>query len=151
MNVRALAMTVLAGTLTLLAWQTLSHAVLPSPADAAAALGPTLVKQLVLDVIAVALLTVLSGFLVDRSALGVAKAAGAVGFVMLLLHETSNVIWFGFTASRAAMNIVDQSVSLFVTGLVMGAVLQKLDPQSGVAVPYGQGYRTSGGRKTVAR
>jgi hypothetical protein len=115
-----------------------------------AAVGPMLARQAVLDLVVVTALCFFVGFLADRSPLAVAKAIALAGFAMIAVQELANSIWYGFSWSWSIVNIVDQTISFFLTGLVIGALMIRLDRESAVAIPEGQGYRTSGGRKTVA-
>jgi hypothetical protein len=116
-----------------------------------ATVGPMLAKQAAADLIVVVAMFLLVGFLVDRSPLGVAKAMALAGFAMIALQEAGMAIWYSFSASWAAVNIADQTISFFLTGLVLGVLARRLDRDNAVAIPEGQGYRTSGGRKTAAR
>jgi F0F1-type ATP synthase assembly protein I len=127
--------------------------VAPDKSDqtSAAAMGPMLLKQLGVDLIAVAALCAFVGFLLDRSPLGVAKAMSLAGFAMITLQEAGMAIWYSFSPGWAAVNIADQTISFFLTGLVLGALMPRLNRDNPVALPEGQGYRTSGGRKTTAR
>jgi hypothetical protein len=116
-----------------------------------AAMGPMLLKQAGIDFVVVIALCVLVGFLVDRSPLGVAKATALAGFTMIALQELGMATWYSFSISWAAVNIADQTISFFLTGLVVGALMLRLSRSDGVAIPEGQGYRTSGGRTTAPR
>lgn len=116
-----------------------------------AAMGPMLAKQAVVDLIVVSAMCLLVGFLIDRSPLGIAKVMALAGFAMIALQEAGMAIWYSFSASWAAVNIADQTISFFLTGLVIGALMARLNRGDPVAIPEGQGYRTSGGRKTAAR
>ena len=197
MNVKAMTVSVLVGTITMFAWQAVSNTALPwhtatmtevadstatsiatirqlAPSNGVyfskygtlmavriapdkadqttmAAMGPMLMKQAALDLVVVTALCLLVGFLVDRTPLGVAKVAALGGFAMVAGQELSQSIWFGFTTAWAGVNVLDQTISFFLTGLVVGVVMQRLTRGDAVAVPDGQGYRTSGGRKTVSR
>jgi hypothetical protein len=115
-----------------------------------AAIGPMLAKQAAVDLLVVTALCFFVGFLADRTPLAVARAIALAGFAMIAVQELANSIWYAFTWSWSIVNIVDQTISFFLTGLVIGAVLRRLDRDNPVALPEGQGYRTSGGRKTVA-
>lgn len=116
-----------------------------------AAMGPMLAKQAGIDLVVVAALCFFVGFLIDRSPLGVAKAMAVAGFAMITVQELAMANWYGFTYSWAAVYIADQTISFFLTGLVVGALMLRLNRGEGVAIPEGQGYRTSGGRTTAAR
>jgi hypothetical protein len=116
-----------------------------------AAMGPMLAEQLGVDLVVVIAMCVMVGFLIDQSALGVAIAMALAGFAMILLQEMAMAIWYGFTIAWAAVAIIDQTLSFFLTGLVIGVLMRRLNRDAGVALPEGQGYRTSGGRKTTAR
>lgn len=197
MNIKAIAVAVLAGSTAMFAWQSISNTVLPwhmatmsevadstvasvaatrrlAPSNGVyfsrygtlmavriapdtvdqtsmAAMGPMLIKQAALNLVVVTALCLLVGFLGDRSPIGVAKVASLAGFAMIAGQELSHSIWFGFTAAWAAVNVIDQTISFFLTGLVVGAVLQRLTRDDPVTLPDGQGYRTSGGRRTVSR
>jgi hypothetical protein len=124
----------------------------PNTADqmSMAVIGPMLAKQALLDLAVVTALCCFVGFLADRSAMAVAKAIALAGFAMIALQELADVVWYGFTWSWALVNVVDQTISFFLTGLVVGALMLRLDRANAVSLPEGQGYRTSGGRKTVA-
>jgi hypothetical protein len=116
-----------------------------------AAMGPMLAKQAGIDLVVVTALCFLVGFLIDRSPVGVAKAMALAGFAMITVQELAMANWYGFTSSWAAVNIVDQTISFFLTGLVVGALMQRLSRGDAVAIPEGQGYRISGGRTTAPR
>ena len=115
-----------------------------------AVVGPMLAKQSAVDLLVVIALCVFVGCIADRSALGVARATALAGFAMITVQELANSIWYGFTWAWSIVNVADQTISFFLTGLVIGALMMRLDRDRGVAIPDGQGYRTSGGRKTVA-
>jgi hypothetical protein len=117
----------------------------------AAALGPMLLRQAAINLVIASALCFFVGFLTDQSPLGVGKAAALGGFAMIALREMSMVIWYGFTLGWAAVNIVDQTIGFFVAGIVVGALMQRLNGDRSVALPEGQGYRTSGGRRTVGK
>lgn len=114
-----------------------------------AAMGPMLAKQVAVDLIVVVALCFVVGLLADRTPLGVAKAIALTGFAMIAVQELAMSTWYGFSAAWAFVNIIDQTISFFITGLIIGALLRRLDRDAAVAIPEGQGYRTSGGRKTV--
>lgn len=116
-----------------------------------AAMGPMLGRQAGIDLIVVTALCFFVGFLIDRSALGVAKAMALAGFAMIAVQELAMANWYGFSYSWAAVYIADQTISFFLTGLVIGALMLRLSKGDPVAIPEGQGYRTSGGRTTAAR
>jgi hypothetical protein len=116
-----------------------------------AAIGPMLLKQAGIDLVVVTALCFLVGFLIDRSPLGVAKAMALAGFAMIAVQELAMANWYSFSMSWAAVNIADQTISFFLTGLVVGALMLRLSRGDPVAIPEGQGYRTSGGRTTAAR
>jgi hypothetical protein len=115
------------------------------------AAGPMLAEQAAVDFVAVIALCLLIPLLIDQSALAVGKALALVGFAMSLFQWLSMLIWYGFTIGWAAVEITDQTIAFFLTGLVIGAIMQRFGSDKAVAVPDGQGYRSSGGRKTVAR
>jgi hypothetical protein len=145
MNLRAFSAAVVAGTAVLFGWQFVSNALLPwhiAPADTSLAIMSAV------DLVAAGALYLFIGFLYDRSAIGIAKAVALAGFAAILIKETATFS----TPLQSAVNVVEQTLSLVVAGLVIGLVVRKLDPAAGVSLPEGQGYyRTSGGRKTVAR
>lgn len=116
-----------------------------------AAMVPMLAKQAGIDLVVVTALCFFVGFLIDRSPLGVAMAMALAGFAMITVQELAMANWYGFTYSWAAVNIADQTISFFLTGLVVGALMQRLSKGDPVAIPEGQGYRISGGRTTAAR
>lgn len=116
-----------------------------------AAMAPMLAKQAGIDLVVVTALCLLVGFLVDRSPLGVAQAMALAGFAMITVQELAMANWYGFTYSWAAVYIADQTISFFLTGLVVGALMLRLSRGDPVAIPDGQGYRISGGRNTAAR
>jgi hypothetical protein len=195
MNIRALAVAAVAGTVALFVWQGLSESVLPWHAatmvemsdttasavsavraiapdngvyfsrygalmavriapdnsDQTRSIGPMMIRQAAVDFLVVAALCLLATLLYDQSPLGIAKVMAIAGFAMIVVQEMSMVIWYGFTAAWAAVNIADQTISFFLTGLVIGAVFKRLGVTAAVAIPQGQGYRTSGGRATVGR
>lgn len=116
-----------------------------------AAMGPMLAKQAGIDLIVVVALCFLMRFLIDRSPFGVAKAMALAGFAVITVEELAMANWYGFSMAWATVNILDQTISFFLTGLVIGAVMRRVDRDSAVAIPDGQGYRTSGGRQTTSR
>jgi hypothetical protein len=124
----------------------------PNNADqtTTAAMGPMLGMQAAVDLVVVTALCFFVGFLADRSPFGVAKAIALAGFAMIAVQELAMSIWYGFTLSWSIVSIADQTISFFLTGLVIGAVMGRFDRDNPVELPEGQGYRTSGGRKTVA-
>jgi hypothetical protein len=124
----------------------------PNNADQAttAAMGPMLGMQAAVDLLVVVALCFFVGFLADRSPLGAAKAMALAGFAMIAVQELAMSIWYGFTLSWSIVSIADQTISFFLTGLVIGALMRRFDRDTPVALPEGQGYRTSGGRRTVA-
>jgi len=115
------------------------------------AMATMLEKQAAIDLVVVGALCLLVGFLVDRSPLGVAKAMALAGFAMITVQELAMANWYGFSYSWAAVYIADQTISFFLTGLVVGALMLRLSRGDPVAIPEGQGYRISGGRTTAAR
>ena len=196
MNVRAIGISAVLGTITMFAWQAVSQTAIPWHAatmreipdttakaiPAIRQLGKTngvyfsrygaliavrvasdnsdqmsngvmglmLARQAGIDLVVVVALCGLVGFLTDRSPVGVAKATALGGFAMITVQELAMANWYGFSMSWTMVNIVDQTISFFLTGLVVGVLMLRLDRDAAVAVPDGQGYRTSGGRKTVA-
>jgi hypothetical protein len=152
MKIRAIAISAAAGTIAMFAWQAISHLVLPWHTMArSAAMGPLLAEQVAVDLVVVVAFCVLCGLLIDQSPIGVAKAFALAGLAISMFQSLSMTVWYGFTIPRAIVEIADQTITFFLTGLVIGFLMRRYGRDAGVAIPDGQGYRTSGGRTTAAR
>jgi hypothetical protein len=115
-----------------------------------AVMGPMLAKQAALNLAVVTALCLLVGFLADRRPIRVAAATALAGFAMIGAQEISQSIWYGFTSLWALVNIVDQTISFFLAGLIVGALMRRFGDDA-VILPEGQGYRISGKRTTIAK
>jgi hypothetical protein len=197
MNIRAIAISAVVGTVAMFAWQSISQMVLPwhtmtrhevsdttaavipslrrlAPANgvyfsrfgtlmavriapdksdqtSSAAIGPMLAEQVAVDLVVVVALCVLCGLLIDQSPIGVGKAMALAGAAIGVFQSLSMAVWYGFTIPWAIVEIADQTITFFLTGLVIGFLMRRFGRDTGVAIPDGQGYRTSGGRTTAAR
>ena len=102
-------------------------AITPDFADktAAAALGPMMARQVVIDLVVTLALALLVLRLPAENkmttATACALAAVAVGGVM----QFSDWNWYGFGGAYALVNVVDQAISFFLVGLTLAAIRQR--------------------------
>jgi hypothetical protein len=92
------------------------------------AIGSMLAKQLALDIVVALLLVLLLGRLPLESAVRTGVTFAAAAFAISAIIELSNAIWYGFAASYALVNVVDQTISLFLFGAAVAAIRGRIDP-----------------------
>jgi EamA domain-containing membrane protein RarD len=115
---------------------------LPDSADQTTLIGGMLGKQVVIDLVVVALLCVFAGRLRDSRPTAIASSAALAGLVVSAAAELANWNWYGYAAGWTVVNIVDATIGFFVTGLAVGWLARRMSrgETPGVAVPAGSGY-----------
>lgn len=97
----------------------------PGVADKTALLGPMLLRQFVLNVIAgfvLALVALRLGPAALRTALVFAGVALGAGIIL----ELAEWNWYGYPIVHVAVNAIDVTVNAFIAGLVLGALRDRL-------------------------
>jgi hypothetical protein len=91
----------------------------PDLADKSKSMGPNMVKQIVIDLVAAFLLC----FVVAR--IGVVRkrdtalTLGVAGLAAGIIKEMSDWNWYGFSASYAIVNEIDLAIQFAIAGVVL--------------------------------
>jgi len=86
---------------------------------------PNLSKQLALDLVAALVLCFVVAKVGVRRKRDTVLLVAAVGFAALLIKELSDWNWYGFAASYAMVNIIDQTIGLALAALVIAAIYKR--------------------------
>lgn len=86
---------------------------------------PNLSKQLALDLVAALVLCFVVAKVGVRRKRETVLLVAAVGFAALLIKELSDWNWYGFAASYAMVNIIDQTIGLALAALVIAAIYKR--------------------------
>lgn len=91
----------------------------PDMADKTKAMGPNMVKQVVIDLVAALLLCML----VARIGVGRKRDTAATlalgGLAAGIIQELSGWNWYGFAASYAIVNLIDLAIQFAIAGVVI--------------------------------
>jgi hypothetical protein len=99
----------------------------PDAADRTTVFGPLLARQLVVNILVALLLCLLAVRLKLRRPPSVATGSAVAGLVVGVVLSIVNRDWAGFTIQYAIAETIDTALGLFVTGLVVGLMSQRLD------------------------
>ena len=97
----------------------------PDLADKTRAMGGMLGRQLLIDLGAAFVLSLVVLRLAASSPLGVAVTLGLAGLATAGISQLSDWNWYGFAPSYAIVNTVDLTINLFLAGLVLGALKRR--------------------------
>jgi hypothetical protein len=105
----------------------------PSMADKTQiSMVPNMSKQLALDLVAALVLCFVVASMGARRKRETVTLVAMAGFAAVMIKELSDWNWYGFSASYALVNIVDQTIGFALAGLVIAAIYKKV---GGVTVP----------------
>ncbi|HEV8385716.1 MAG TPA: hypothetical protein VGQ11_12665 [Candidatus Acidoferrales bacterium] len=105
-----------------------SVAFLPDMSDKTKDLTPMLIRQLLTDMLAAALLCLVLPGIVAATVLRRALWLGLFGLAFVALKILPYSTWYGFSAPFIGMEVFDVVGKLFLAGLVLGALMKKLAP-----------------------
>lgn len=129
--------------------------IVPGVADKETLMGAMLVRQLVIDLVVMLLVCVLVTRLPVQSIVGSGITVAIGGLACALIIEASNWNWYGFSASFAAVNVVDQTIQFFLAGALGSLLARRLGPRPARTAEYvgvhAAGYGPPGARHTTAR
>lgn len=109
----------------------------PGVTDKSALMGITLIRQLVVDLIAAFVLALV----VARLGGGAMRATVSLGGVALaagLILELGDWNWYGFPLTYALVNVADVAINGAIAGLLLGWLSGRLLPAEGVAAMPGE-------------
>lgn len=148
MSAKLVILGTLAGALTLFAWETFAHAVLPWYAalapemrSSAKMLGIVLGRQLVLDLVAGFLVLIVLVRLPRVSAFQCAIVAALMAFAVSASVLVSDWNWYGSSTVWILVMPLDRSIGYGLMGFALGAVINRYsgrartDEWGGVGVP----------------
>lgn len=117
----------------------------PDMQDQSKNMGPALARQLAIDLAVAWMLVLLALRTRDpRTAVGYAGVAAFAGLAGALVIQLSDWNWYGFSFPFACVNIIDTTISFWITGWVIGFMMLREKRKEGVSVPTGAGYGASG-------
>jgi hypothetical protein len=91
----------------------------PDMADKSKSMGPNMAKQIVIDLIAALVLSVVVSRTVVRRKRDVALTLGLAGLAAGIIKEMSDWNWYGFSASYAIVNEIDLAIQFALAGIVI--------------------------------
>ena len=91
----------------------------PDMADKTKSMGPNLVKQIVIDLVAALLLSLVVGRIGVGRKRDVALTLGGAGLAAGIIKEMSDWNWYGFSASYAVVNEIDLTIQFALAGIVI--------------------------------
>jgi hypothetical protein len=91
----------------------------PDMADKSKSMGPNMVKQIVIDLIAALLLCLVVGHIGVGRKRDVALNLGLAGLAAGIIKEMSDWNWYGFSASYAIVNEIDLTIQFALAGIVI--------------------------------
>jgi hypothetical protein len=104
----------------------------PDMADKTKSMGPNMVKQIVIDLVAALLLCLVVGRIGVGRKRDVALTLGLAGLAAGIIKEMSDWNWYGFSASYAVVNEIDLTIQFALAGIVI-AWLYKREMRSETA------------------
>jgi len=116
----------------------------PDLADKTQAIGRLIGRQLLIDLAAALVLSVLVSRLAAARPLQVATTLGLAGLGTAAIAHWSDWNWYGFATGYAAVNTVDLTLNLFLAGWVLGSLKRQVIRSDGAAVGETSGVRRVG-------
>jgi hypothetical protein len=105
-------------------------------ADKSKSMGPNMAKQIVIDLIAALLLSLVVGHIGVGRKRDVALNLGLAGLAAGIIKEMSDWNWYGFSASYAIVNEIDLAIQFALAGIVIAWIYKRgmgSDTAAGVA------------------
>ena len=103
----------------------------PDMTDKTKSMGPNLVKQMVIDLVAALVLCLVIARIGVGRKRDVALTLGLAGLAAGIIKEMSDWNWYGFSASYAIVNEIDLTIQFALAGIVI-AWLYKRDKKGDV-------------------
>ena len=109
---------------------------------------PNLAKQIALDLAAAFVLCFIVARIGARRKRDAVALVAMAGFAAVMIKELSDWNWYGFSASYAIVNIIDQTIGFALAALVIAAIYRKLTPGATVPAAETPGVRAQGSYST---
>ncbi|MDB4869369.1 MAG: hypothetical protein JWL97_373 [Gemmatimonadales bacterium] len=97
----------------------------PDMADKSKSMGPNMAKQIVIDLIAALLLSLVVGHIGVGRKRDVALNLGLAGLAAGIIKEMSDWNWYGFSASYAIVNEIDLAIQFALAGIVIAWIYKR--------------------------
>jgi hypothetical protein len=91
-------------------------------------MGPMMAQEFGATFVGALFLVLGLGALRPRSAMNGGLVGGTLGFAAAASTLLSETIWYGFPISWTALNTIDLTVGWFLAGLVIAALMRKMNP-----------------------